>query len=452
MASSDSTESAAECGPARESSKKPPRKRPRVVKQEPEESNFALNGISTSSQNDGSKDDDDDNDDDKTPSKNAEACRRSRMKRKAMMDYLRKRNEELEEQRHIYLERIAELQMRVSSMHHAHGYDISRENELLRIEIAKNKAFVDSIVAATSAAPHVLVEERVRLLRSAIEAKVDQIAGLVHSSATWVECGKYKTPSGFTFSMRYQTLPYGVPVSQAKRLSWRVEWFNVPIHSEEFADRYWRAKKIIWEAKFIAEGNRDGILRRLTTYEPDEILEAMQHIGSSNLSCQRYHETEFKNGEVSKKTLSMLSFVRSSRKVEPKDVLGSEVSPPPPKGLVNMPLSVYSDFLKELQSIELQPTDEPDSILLTSPFESGIALIPGKTKPDGTPVCHLIDIYSMPMGYYHSILTAKDLEENDGQLVKKMMSTNIELMWKLALQDDALQDPAMAYASLNSVP
>mmetsp|Transcript_12746 Transcript_12746/g.24731 ORF Transcript_12746/g.24731 Transcript_12746/m.24731 type:complete len:284 (+) Transcript_12746:727-1578(+) len=113
----------------------------------------------------------------------AAASRATRQKRKREREELKKRNETLEKDRDTYLARIAQLQTEVQALRDCGSINLCKENELLRVEIRKHKAFIRSIVSATRAVPKLTSEEQYRLVRSGSDSAVGQIVGLAYTSA-----------------------------------------------------------------------------------------------------------------------------------------------------------------------------------------------------------------------------------------------------------------------------
>eukprot|EP00512_Aurantiochytrium_limacinum_P014857 CAMPEP_0171574808 /NCGR_PEP_ID=MMETSP0961-20121227/5592_1 /TAXON_ID=87120 /ORGANISM="Aurantiochytrium limacinum, Strain ATCCMYA-1381" /LENGTH=512 /DNA_ID=CAMNT_0012130223 /DNA_START=129 /DNA_END=1668 /DNA_ORIENTATION=+ len=136
----------------------------------------------------------------------AAASRATRQKRKREREELKKRNEQLEKDRDVYLTRIAELQTEVQGLRNSGTINVAKENELLRIEIRKHKAFIRSILAM----------------------------------ADYMALNHLNTRSPAHFGV--QLLPRGCNLAAAKRCNIRVDLPLRPESMQEIRKRLWKAR------------------------------------------------------------------------------------------------------------------------------------------------------------------------------------------------------------------
>mmetsp|Transcript_13792 Transcript_13792/g.26757 ORF Transcript_13792/g.26757 Transcript_13792/m.26757 type:complete len:610 (+) Transcript_13792:433-2262(+) len=177
----------------------------------------------------------------------AAASRATRQKRKREREELKSRNDQLEKDREVYLTRIAHLQTEVQALRNSGAINLSKENELLRVEIRKHKAFIRSIVDATRAVPQLTMEEQYRLARSGSDSAVGQIVGLAYTSAVdtsfhWsnynaLNLAGSRSPAHFGV----QLLPRGCDLLSTKRVNIRLDMSPRPENIESFRKRIWKA-------------------------------------------------------------------------------------------------------------------------------------------------------------------------------------------------------------------
>ncbi|GBG24172.1 Hypothetical Protein FCC1311_003902 [Hondaea fermentalgiana] len=177
----------------------------------------------------------------------AASSRATRAKRKREREELHKRNQILEQEREIYLTRIAQLQTEVQAFRDSGVVNLQKENELLRVEIRKHKAFLRTIVDATRAAPKLTAEEQYRLIHSGTASAVGQVVGLVFTSAadhTW----KWSTltipsydDSLVECKVGLQPLPLGCEVHAAKRGNYRIDMPWRPETPMQMKQKIWAA-------------------------------------------------------------------------------------------------------------------------------------------------------------------------------------------------------------------
>ncbi|GBG24174.1 Hypothetical Protein FCC1311_003922 [Hondaea fermentalgiana] len=175
----------------------------------------------------------------------AAASRATRAKRKREREALQVRNKELEQEREIYLSRIARLQTEVQAFRDAGSANLEMENKLLRVEIRKHKAFIRTIVNATRAVPQMTLEERYRLFRRGAESAVSQVVGLMFTSMadpswTWsiVDLLQHDNTQG-PCRIGVQLLPLGCTAQTAKRVNARIDMPLRPESIKELGQKLW---------------------------------------------------------------------------------------------------------------------------------------------------------------------------------------------------------------------
>ncbi|GBG33176.1 Hypothetical Protein FCC1311_094002 [Hondaea fermentalgiana] len=388
-----------------------------------------------------------------TMSKNAIACKRSREKRKATLEGLRRRNRELEDQRHIFLERIAELQIKLLSANEVHKPDISRENELLRNEIAQYKTLIQNIVDATTSSPPVLHEERVRELRGYTNKCVNDAAGLLHSSPSWTEGPVVPLGDGLELRFRFQMLPIGAAPEHTKRFNIRIEIHNLPMDANKLADKFWDSIPIIWRNK-IAHEAPDRVKRAFVHFDAPKLSECSEYL-DARLKCYQYSEdrSRMSTGETIVSLISLLGFTREHRMLDPRDILptlagGTDAqSEPqiPSTGLMPLPITSFADITKTFERAGFF-TKEHLELLTTARTPSvtvGNVFIPGTPDANGNPRCHFVDVLSNPVGYFRAISSIDSFYDADngiGQVIKDDMVSYAKLVISFAKLIDRPQD------------
>mmetsp|Transcript_10661 Transcript_10661/g.20990 ORF Transcript_10661/g.20990 Transcript_10661/m.20990 type:complete len:469 (-) Transcript_10661:529-1935(-) len=354
--------------------------------------------------------------------RNAEACRKSRRKRKAAMENLRKRNEELEEARDVYLERIAELQLELGSLQHGTSVDIARENELLRAEINKHKASIARILRATQKAPEMLHEERIRLLETGIENSLGQILGLTHVSSGWPMLPVYKSDLGIEAFARQQFFPENVPVDEMKRWSARIDFCNLPVEARDIHEQLWNAEINPEEKKKIHEGDWcDGVKRTVEAFPVLDNQPDIRRAFGNRLVFTKYTETAADDPGPTDFITMRCSNTRATKVLVPRAILPDDQECLPlqqvydeqPEGTRSCYVTSTTEFTKDLLRARLLPTVNDYS---KTGLIWGYTCVPCEPAIDGTPRCHVILIFSAMLGHLSHMDGAEHLMPQNGSL------------------------------------
>mmetsp|Transcript_7026 Transcript_7026/g.14089 ORF Transcript_7026/g.14089 Transcript_7026/m.14089 type:complete len:566 (-) Transcript_7026:244-1941(-) len=233
----------------------------------------------------------------------AAASRATRQKRKREREELKIRNDQLEKDRDVYMMRIAELQTEVQALRNSGSINLSKENDLLRIEIRKHKAFIRNIVEATQAVPRLTSEERYRLARNGCNSGVAQVVGLAYTSAVdsswhWSPydaidyCGR-RSPAYFGV----QLLPRGCDLTSAKRSNIRLDlpWRSESI--EELRKKIWK----VWTAPEVYTRVYSGPWANNAIVSIEEIpscFEGLQEPDDAEMRIYHYVEEFGRNKET----------------------------------------------------------------------------------------------------------------------------------------------------------
>ena len=206
----------------------------------------------------------------------AAASRATRAKRKKEKEYLKERNQRLEIEREKYLQKIAQLQPEVQMLRDNGAIDLAKENDLLRTEIRKHKAFIFNIVSATKQAVDVTPEEKYRHIKNGVDSGIGQVVGLAYTSVadtkTWFD-SSLKAESG-TLNARVQLLPIESAQTNPKRVNIRVDMPDRPENPEQLRAKLWHT----WlEPSFV---------QRMTKalFSDDKIQVDYEEISLGNLS------------------------------------------------------------------------------------------------------------------------------------------------------------------------
>ncbi|GBG33177.1 Hypothetical Protein FCC1311_094012 [Hondaea fermentalgiana] len=380
---------------------------------------------------------------------NAEASRRSRLKRKADMERLRERNEELEQDRDLFLERIAELQLEVSTLRHAGSIDIARENELLRAEIRKHKMFVSSIVRATREAPQMLLEERVRLLKSGIDSSLAQVIGLVHTSTNWPEHSFVPETARHQMRIQYHFLPEGARREEIKRLGLRLEAYNFELDAQEMGKAMWELNRTQLGSRQLKDyrTKRDGIERGVERFVSDEFARALEML-DEELDVESYyekHEREDNTFETvralfartyAERTLSPHAFFCTGDGASAAHESRAEIRESVADGVASCSIIATSEFTKQLIKAQLMNASETtsDTRLMDTSLIHGYVILPSSPDPgSGAPRCHCISVISMPVGYFSGIRSTEHAITKDNELADAFLSAMVsdtEHLWE----------------------
>mmetsp|Transcript_12745 Transcript_12745/g.24727 ORF Transcript_12745/g.24727 Transcript_12745/m.24727 type:complete len:517 (+) Transcript_12745:727-2277(+) len=225
----------------------------------------------------------------------AAASRATRQKRKREREELKKRNETLEKDRDTYLARIAQLQTEVQALRDCGSINLCKENELLRVEIRKHKAFIRSIVSATRAVPKLTSEEQYRLVRSGSDSAVGQIVGLAYTSAVdnswhWSQYNALNhmgTRGPAQFGV--QVLPRGCDFANKKRFNVRIDMPWRPESMHDLRKRIWKA----WTAPDIYKRAYSGAWTHNAEITIAEVPTGFEELQTSDDAELRiFHYTE----------------------------------------------------------------------------------------------------------------------------------------------------------------
>jgi len=154
--------------------------------------------------------------------------RKYRARKRDKVVNLKRKNEELEEDRSLLLERIANLQMEAQMLRGFGTVSLDKENELLRAEIRRHKRFIQDIVQVTNNASGASDADQDRILLSGMSSALGQTLGLLYTSAadpSWKEsCRDFV--KGHEVILRTQYLPIGSDYKTASRHSLRLDTFS----------------------------------------------------------------------------------------------------------------------------------------------------------------------------------------------------------------------------------
>lgn len=363
--------------------------------------------------------------------RNAEACRKNRLKRKADEENLRKRNEELEENRGFFLERIAELQYQVDALQMAGSIDLRKENELLRIEISKHKAYLDDMVKAVKRHPKILLEERARLLKTCLDNSVAHVVGLAHRSTSWRHL--HTTRRG-EFSMRthYDVYPKNVPFGEIKRINIRSELLNVPAPAgvfHKFVRTMWQDKERIRKFKeaMSSLNDVDWEIDEFRSPELDETLSCFPPEDQVQLALC----TEMENNNVRLKTT--MSACTAHQNLVPQALFGNDDSDPERERTLSdmpdvaIPVHIYTvtncdEELVQAKIITGHTSSERFKVT------NGHVVLPNEKDPNS---CHVVAVSSIPIGHFLPLRTPHDMMTDDGVLTEKyinMLNAQLEFL------------------------
>ncbi|GBG33301.1 Hypothetical Protein FCC1311_095252 [Hondaea fermentalgiana] len=403
--------------------------------------------------------------------RNAEACRRSRLKRKADVEHLRRRNAELEANREMYLERIAQLQMEVSTLRHDNCIDIDKENQLLRAEIRKHRAFIEEIVNVVDGTPGMVLEERVRMLKTGIESSMGQVIGLMHTSTSWRSLEPLLLDGGIRMQLSYEVLPHNAPSHKVKRLNIRAEIHNIDVAPEYLADEAWKLvgdleKMRTAENNRLQQVGRKCEVKRFMTPDYAEALRLLMddleifeinesaidseeegnclaESDSSSSDAQRGHcgSGHGATSETSDtdRMRSWIASTRSQRKLFPRafvcagpetlelEEMRAALSPE----AEDCQIIAFTELSKDLERAKIVPAagEEPEYRRPQSSVISGNAIVPTLCGD----VCHIVSVSSMPITFYADSRGGSACPVNDDGTITDMFRQDLihrsELFW-----------------------
>jgi len=169
----------------------------------------------------------------------AAASRATRAKRKKEMEDLKEKNLRLEDEREMFLNTIADLQMKVQALRETGSIDLRMENDLLRAELMEHKNFISKFKRIADGMPTTTSAKKL-MCKQGSDTAIAQVLGLLSTSMadpSW----KLGIIEGHPqIEMRYQRLPLGVSANNAKRCSVRVDVPVIP------ADDPIEIAEIIW--------------------------------------------------------------------------------------------------------------------------------------------------------------------------------------------------------------
>mmetsp|Transcript_9578 Transcript_9578/g.12423 ORF Transcript_9578/g.12423 Transcript_9578/m.12423 type:complete len:481 (+) Transcript_9578:320-1762(+) len=203
----------------------------------------------------------------------AAASRRARVKRKTEYEQMSLRTLELEQEQDEFQKEIATLQNEIQTLKRCRGElrhrDLRMENQLLRAEVKRYKAFVDVLNQSVRSLPSYTREEKLRLARTGVESSVGQMLGLGYTSIrddSWkfvyapIPADINGVAPGQNVYIKYQYLPHGSSRDSAKRVNLRTDVFAVEGTPKLLANRMWTAiNSEDFIQRFASIQNFDGI-------------------------------------------------------------------------------------------------------------------------------------------------------------------------------------------------
>jgi len=259
-------------------------------------------------------------------SRNAEYVRRYREKRKRELSNLKQENEELEMRREMYLSRIAKLQTEVEALRRSGEADLKKENELLKIELKKARAFVQTLLRAAEVVPDIVEEERARLFREGTRSAFCQGIGMAYTSLDWKEvrpCVLSASPM-HVVNFRCQFLPHG-PSEHWKRINLRSEEdFSAECGIDQ-ESIFLHQRRLFTDLEFLnasvgGSWSKDGIKRRFELLlEPSVMQSINELLGNEQVRVFKYIEESASGARsssvlfvsMSKPSLNVQSFAPS---------------------------------------------------------------------------------------------------------------------------------------------
>mmetsp|Transcript_18896 Transcript_18896/g.37143 ORF Transcript_18896/g.37143 Transcript_18896/m.37143 type:complete len:545 (-) Transcript_18896:300-1934(-) len=398
-------------------------------------------------------------------SRNADACRRSRLKRKADIKDLKHRNAELERRREIYLERIAQLQVEVDALRHANCIDVAKENELLRAEIERHKNFISRIIHAMDEAPNMVPEERVRLLKTGIESAQSQVIGMLYTSTCWRPISPIKLNGGVEILFYYQFLPVNAAPHEIKRWNMRCEIYNINVPPAYLNSEAWKKCGDLETLRSLEKdrSSLDGVRRTIEPFLAPAFQEARDmlpgHLEAFQITEKHPLSKRLPSG-VYPPDASVLRFwvaaTMRENEVYPRSficaegsrsdcvkTISAEFSDQP----IKCKITTYTEVGRALVSAGIVPSqkDVPNVRHLNSSALSGHIVIPSKQGAS----CHVISVGSVPIGTLGTIGKPENLVNHDGSLTKSCLEHlrfRTKLYWedsirvaRLRAQDGVLQ-------------
>jgi len=348
--------------------------------------------------------------------RNADACRRNRLKRKADEDNLRKRNEELEQNRGFFLHRIAELRFQVDVLRMAGSVDLRRENDLLRAEIRRHKAYLKDVVQVVKKHPRILLEEKARLLQSCLDDCMSQVIGLTYHSRQWARLHTIRR-GNLSMNIYYDMLPKNVPLSEVKRINLRYEVLNAPASAKTFHhvlrmfdDNNTQNNRLkeIAEAEVCSRWQ----VNQLVSPELEETLAVLSPEGNVQISTYSEHQDDKARIQTTviacsleerKKLVPQALFEKHEEDIVRCNIIermSSEVVPVYMHGMTNCDKELAQARIPFQTSAEVN-------------FTKGHIIVP---HPDDPNACHVIAVSTIPIGNFPKLLSPSDFITEDGRL------------------------------------
>lgn len=348
--------------------------------------------------------------------RNAEACRRQRQKRKANEDNLRRQHRELEASRELFLKRIAELQFEVDTLCMADSIDLRKENELLRMEIAKHKEFIQELLDTVHRQPSVLMEEQVRVLKGVADRAVSQVVGMVHTSANWRKVHVIRHESMLEMHIYCELLPRKVPINEVKRINMRCEVLFAPASSQTLhrvLASEWASGEIMQSfcAPWLVP---PGPAWAVSSLNSRQVNHAMMALAKDKLRVYSWEEQT--HGQITFKAslasctaareLVPSAFMVQHDEHERRDQALAFVD----EGLVRCRVHAAMTCDEALAKADIKTLSSSKSKCIY-----GYTIVPTTTNPASS---HIITVSSLPVGEFSKLRKTSDMFSEDGSLTE----------------------------------
>mmetsp|Transcript_22042 Transcript_22042/g.43335 ORF Transcript_22042/g.43335 Transcript_22042/m.43335 type:complete len:518 (-) Transcript_22042:440-1993(-) len=349
--------------------------------------------------------------------KNAVKCRRRRAKRKAEREALETRNQELESKRPLYLKRIAELQQEVESLRMSGLINLEKENQLLRVEISKHKAYLTNITNAIEKSSSLVLSERVRMLKNVIDSATSQVVGMIYTSSQWTRHYTVQHPSGMVMNMCLQFLPRGVPLREVKRMNIRYEILGAPLSDNALhlaLTSCWTDPEKMGSF-YSALASSDSHELRMEPVISPEIQEATEALVDEQVYFLRGQEVNKDNTVVEFTFTSCIStrdFVPRSFIASGDDpFLRDEICASVDDGVV--PCKMYASVSSD-EDLEFAKSESEN--ILQGKMVYGHVCVPSKIDVNQS---NAIMAFSFPSGEFESLSGSFDIVSDSGDLTKE---------------------------------
>lgn len=331
-------------------------------------------------------------------SRNAIACKRFREKRKRETETLKRRNEELEQERDALLEKVRALKMRVQELRGDGTVDLATENELYKAETGRYNHFVSCVTGSSAKPISPARGERAQTFRQGIDSSVAQALGLAYMSSSaqnnglsW-RVGQDIKVASFAIASKYEILPSGSTSDNATRLNMRLELRDMPV---EYNDMGSRLSALLSDPAYVARAHcstDDLVVDDITPNDVDDLLDLSTSGEKIRFLRQRSgSDVELINTAVSK-VVDIFP-----RAISPS----SNADEQPCKAYVSVRSATTTDMLKHAQlDPELSSPGSNDSegrrARLEAPLLIGSIVWPSSTK--GTNFSNVVVVMSYPVG------------------------------------------------------